>query len=57
MTAVAYVLAGHPVRESYIFIPSQDEVSWELLAVAMGLEPLEPRGRGWERSLTATALE
>ena len=37
---------GHPVRESYTFTPSQDEGSWKLLAVAMGLEPLEPRGRG-----------
>ena len=26
---------------------SKDEGSWKLLAVAMGLEPLEPRGRGW----------
>ena len=25
----------------------KDEGSWKLLAVAMGLEPLEPRGRGW----------
>ena len=25
----------------------KDEGSWKLLAVAMGLEPLEPRARGW----------
>ena len=25
----------------------KDEGSWKLLAVAIGLEPLEPRGRGW----------
>jgi hypothetical protein len=25
----------------------KDKGSWKLLAVAMGLEPLEPRGRGW----------
>jgi hypothetical protein len=25
----------------------KDEGSWKFLAVAMGLEPLEPRGRGW----------
>ena len=47
MTAVSYELAGHPVRESYTFTPSQDEGSWKLLALATGLEPLEPRGRGW----------
>jgi hypothetical protein len=37
-------LAGHPVRESYTFTPYQDEGSGKLLAVEMGLEPLEPRG-------------
>ena len=47
MTAISYELAGHPVRESYTFTPSQHEGSWKLLAMAMGLEPLEPRGRGW----------
>ena len=25
----------------------KDEGNWKLLAVAMGIEPLEPRGRGW----------
>ena len=43
MTAVSYELAGHPVRESYTFTPSQDEGSWKSLALATGLEPLEPR--------------
>jgi hypothetical protein len=47
MTAASYELAGHPVRESYTFTPSQDEGSWKSLALATGLEPLEPRGRGW----------
>ena len=46
MTAVSYELAGHPVRESYTFTPSRDQGSWKLLALATGLEPLEPRGRG-----------
>ena len=44
MTAVLYELAG---QENYTFTPYQDEDSWKLLAVVTGLEPLEPRERGW----------
>ena len=46
MTAISYELAGHPVRKAILSAPSQDEGSWKLLAMAMGLEPLEPRWAG-----------
>jgi hypothetical protein len=56
MTAISYKLAGHPMRESYSFTPSQDQGSWKLLALARASSRLSLVG-GLVTESYAIALE